>query len=295
MSAMPKTTALFHWFGSNRMLAHAVGEELSGCGYVGVVFAGGLSELLHIDARSLGVNDLHRHSINCARVAADPVLGPKFYRRVRRQPFAGDVLEAAQARCLLREKAQDNAGLFGAVPDPNLFDRFEWAVDYWIAIWMGRGGKAGTDSEFSGGLSVRFNGNGGDSATRYHSAGSSLPAWRSVLRRANFTTLDCFEFLRKIKDEAGNGVYSDAPWPGAGDSYRHKFDEAKQRRLARMLGAYERARVVVRFGDHPLIRELYPEPKWTWRMLSGRNQANDGSSEVLLMNGPSRAAKLDIQ
>jgi hypothetical protein len=51
------------------------------------------------------------------------------------------------------------------------------------------------------------------------------------------------------------------------------------------------ARVVCRFYDHPLVRELYPEQRWTWRHLAGgRKQTNGDAPEVLLLNGPSRVA-----
>lgn len=44
----------------------------------------------------------------------------------------------------------------------------------------------------------------------------------------------------------------------------------------------------MRFYDHPLIREIYPEAQWTWRILKGRDQANNGDKpEVLLINGES--------
>jgi DNA adenine methylase len=45
--------------------------------------------------------------------------------------------------------------------------------------------------------------------------------------------------------------------------------------------------VVVRFGDHPLIRELYPESHWTWVRQTSRAQSNDDVREVLLLNGRS--------
>lgn len=40
----PKVSAIASWFGSNRMLAPRVGEALTGCDWVGIVFAGGMCE-----------------------------------------------------------------------------------------------------------------------------------------------------------------------------------------------------------------------------------------------------------
>jgi hypothetical protein len=47
--------------------------------------------------------------------------------------------------------------------------------------------------------------------------------------------------------------------------------------------------VVCRFYDHPLIHEIYPEGRWTWRRLVGRKQSNAEASELLVINGPSQA------
>lgn len=46
---MAGITALAPWFGSNRMLARYVGEELAGCQWVGVPFAGGMAEIFQIE------------------------------------------------------------------------------------------------------------------------------------------------------------------------------------------------------------------------------------------------------
>lgn len=277
----PKTTALAPWYGSNRMLAHAVGEELAGCRWVGVPFAGGMSELLHIRASVVLVNDLHSHVINLARVAADPVYGPRLYRRLRRLPFHPATLAAAQDWC----NSHDAAGLSDTpVGDGHLAA----AEAYYVAAWMGRSAKAGTDGEFSGQLAKRWDGNGGGSAVRYCSSVASLPAWRRILRRCEFTVMDGFTFLAKCRDAARHGVYCDPPFPGPGDKYRHKFTPEHHNRLAATLAAYRDTRVVCRFYDHAAIRELYPEPHWTWRRLAGRTQANADAPEVLVINGPSR-------
>ncbi len=42
--------------------------------------------------------------------------------------------------------------------------------------------------------------------------------------------------------------------------------------------------------DHPLIRTLYAEPEWTWRIIGGRTQANAEAPEVLLVNEPAHGA-----
>jgi hypothetical protein len=65
--------------------------------------------------------------------------------------------------------------------------------------------------------------------------------------------------------------------------------------LAGVLASFERARVVCRFYDHPLIRELYPrELGWVWRRFTGRKQSNAQAPEVLILNGPSRETPKDL-
>lgn len=281
-----KTTALAGWYGSNRMLAANVGAELSGCEYVAVPFTGGMSELAHIHARTVQVNDLHRHVINLASVAAHPVLGPKLYRRLRRLAFHPDVLAEAQRICKVREVGHEGLMVifdgqsWSAQVPPDL----EWAVDYFVASWMGRGGNAGTDGEFTGAISTRWNANGGDSATRFRSAASGLPQWRRILRHCNFSHMDAFAFLARVKDAEGHGLYVDAPWPDAGDFYKHKFPPEDQSRLSAVLGAYRKTKVVIRFGVHPLIEKLYPRDKWRWREQTSRAQSNGDVREALIVS-----------
>lgn len=80
---IPKVTALAPWFGSNRTLAPQVGELLNGCRWVGVPFAGSMTELIYIDAPTLVVSDLHRHVINLATVAADEGANRELRRRLK--------------------------------------------------------------------------------------------------------------------------------------------------------------------------------------------------------------------
>lgn len=270
--------ALAPWFGGSRFLAPEVGKLLAGCRWVGVPFAGGMPELRHIDAPTIVVSDVHRHIINLAWCLADPRIGPILYRQLRRLPFHPEVLSDAQEWLKIQEPP-------GRMPDR------EAAFRYFVAVWMGRSGKAGGVDEFNGGLPVRWNANGGDSNTRYRSAVSSIYSWRRILARVNLVVQDCFEFLGNVQDEVGHGIYCDPPFPDCGVKYRHSFTHDQHRDLARALAGFHRARVVCRFYDHPLIRELYAPEKWTWQHFTGRKQSNADAPEVLLLNGPSYAAR----
>jgi DNA adenine methylase len=272
-----KTTALAPWFGSNRMLAEEVGKLLRGCKWVGVPFAGGMSELVHIKATTIVVSDLHRHVINLAMVVADPELRPKLIASATDQAFHPDALAKAQGKCKVAEHEHWISS----------HGNLEWAVNYFIAVWQGRSAKAGTKDEFKGGLPVRWSASGGDSNTRYRSAIASLDAWGVIMRSCNFVVQDVFEFLGNVKDLQGHGLYLDPPFPGPGDDYKHKFTEAQHVKLASRLAEFKSTRVVCRFYDHSLIRELYPEGKWRWhRLAGGRTQANKEAPEVLIVNQP---------
>lgn len=293
MSTM-KTTAVAPWFGSNRMLAANVGALMGKREWIGVPFAGGMCEIPHLQARTINANDLHRHVINLARVMADPIMGPDLYRRLRRLVLHPDFVIVAQERCAMREQESKPAtGLFASgerdrVRDDDTAPDAIWALDYFVSAWFSRSHSAGSSDEFSNGMSVRWNASGGDSARRVQSAISSIPAWRRALRGVTFTTMDAIEFLAKCKDEPTHGVYCDPPFPGPGDRYKHNIDVAYQRRLAARVSEFKAARVVMRFYDHPLIRELYPESIWQWHTFTGRTQANKDAPELLLTNSSSK-------
>lgn len=273
-----KTTALAPWFGSNRMLSPLVGQELRGCKWVGVPFAGGMSELAHIKASTIVVSDLHRHVINLALCVQCPERRKQLVERLDAAPFHPDMLAKAQEIC---RKVEANLP-----PSFEITGGTDWAFNYFVACWMGRSHKCGIDDEFNGGLSTRWNANGGDSNKRYRSAVESLEAWGEVMRRCNFSVLDCFDFLGRCEEKQSHGIYCDPPFIGPGDRYKHQFTEEQHCRLAHSLASFTVTRVVCRFYDHPLIRKLYPEGRWTWNLLKGRTQANGGAPEVLLTNGP---------
>lgn len=157
-----------------------------------------------------------------------------------------------------------------------------YRYQYFVACWMGRSHKSGMDDEFNGGLSFRWNSNGGDSVVRYRNAAHSMLSFRRIAARCQFSVADAFTVIDRCEDKLGHGIYCDAPWPEDGDRYRHSFSEDHQRRLAASLSRFTETRVVIRYGDHELIRELYPESRWNWQMIEGRTQANSAKAEVLI-------------
>lgn len=268
-----KVTALVPWYGSNRTLAENVGAALAGCEWVAVPFAGGMCELGHITARTMVVSDAHRHVINLAKVLTHWKDGAKLIRFLRRRLFHEDTLADCQRMCAAIESR-------GFITNGDLI---EWAASYFVVAWMGRNGTAGTPGEFKAGLSVRWDAGGGDSAVRFRSAVEALRDWRAIFPRCTFLVRDVFDLLRDVQDEPGHGVYCDPPFPGPGDKYTHPFGKEKQARLADELASFKASRVVCRFYDHPLIRELYSESEWKWHRFEGRKQSNEVGPEVLLV------------
>lgn len=267
------------------MLSRHVGEELNGCSWVGIPFAGGMSELQHITARTILVSDLHRHVIN---LAMEITRGTNIARSLSAIPFHPDSLLVAQEFCNKVEVYEEQIRTEA--------DREYWAMNYFICCWMGRSGKAGTTDEFKGGPAIRWNAGGGDSNVRYRSAIRGLVEWRRIMQRCTFETMDVFEFLARCIDQLGHGLYLDSPFPGVGRKYRFnagKTDVSEREwhtRLRDALLRFTNTRVVLRFYDHELIRELYMgglDSPWHWRYLTGRDQANNDKSEVLIMNQPS--------
>jgi site-specific DNA-adenine methylase len=294
---MITTNAIANWYGSNRMLASTVGAQLGKCEWVGIPFCGGCPEIPFIQCRSGIASDLHRHLVNLARVIREPLLKDGLSARLAATLFHEDELKRAQHRCRTIESLVDpGPGLFG-FPTPAPGDWSPWfrdgdvdcAYEYFLCTWMTAGGRSGTAGEFNQSMSVRWNANGGDSCRRFRSAAESLDGWCRALANWNFVCRDAFDFLDDCKDESGHGIYVDAPWPEDGDGYKHPFDTRAQRALAKRLATFKSARLVIRFGDHPLIRELYSEDKWNWIRQTSRAQSNDKVNEVLILNGDSFA------
>ncbi len=272
---VPKIAAIAPWYGSNRSLAHKVGDLLAGCKHVTVPFAGGMCELPYITANIVVVSDLHRHVINLARVIQQH--REKLQQTIEDTAFHPNQLVLSQNNCRRIESSKN--------PPDDESACFWWAFDYFCCVWMSRSATAGTDSEFNGAISTRWIASGGDSVVRFRNAGESLTAWQEVMRRCSFVCMDFFDLIEKVADLPENGLYNDSPFPGPGDNYKHKFGEPELRRMAARLAKFEKLRIVTRYYDHPLIRELYPEDRWTWHRLDGgKTQKNKEAPEVLLVN-----------
>lgn len=272
-------TTLVPWYGSARLLAQRVGEQLRGCNWVGIPFAGGLCEVLELSARTIVVNDLHRHLINLSEYISDPGRCGSLRRELEATLFHPDALAAAQQVCRHFESTEPTSQV----------QRREWASAYFCCCWMTRSGSAGTSSEFTGKLCLRWESGGGDSNVRFRSAVESLELFQQAMcERCTFSMLDAFAFLDMCKDRAGHGIYCDPPFLTAGLKYTHSpakgTEEEWHRSLQHRLTQFQHARIVVRAYEHPLVREMYqPADGWSFVELVGRKQTNAAAPELLMV------------
>jgi DNA adenine methylase len=276
-----KITAIAPWYGSKRSMAAEIIAELGPHTVFCDPFCGGMSVLMaKKPCRVEIVNDLHGDVINMALCIQDPKLGPRFYRRARRLIVADEQLLEADSAIRYDEPA-------------TMLD-VDRALNFFASAWMGRNGEVGIKkSERGRKLAVRWNDNGGDPATRYSSAVSSIPAWRRRLAGVTILRRDAFEVLESIGDEDGCAIYIDPPYLHKSDQYLHDFAADDHRRLALSLARFKRARVVVSYYAHPLLAALYPG----WTILDKSRTKAMGSlamkigdvkkvaPEVLLING----------
>ncbi|MEM1225869.1 MAG: hypothetical protein AAGJ40_09230 [Planctomycetota bacterium] len=106
------------------------------------------------------------------------------------------------------------------------------------------------------------------------------------IERCSYVSSEDFrEVYANVKDRPKNGVYIDYVWPGVGVTYSEDGNGSEQdhRDLAALNSSFEQTKVVVRYNDHELIRELYPEADWSWYRTSTRNQAGSKINEVLIV------------
>lgn len=282
MTAGMKIKALAPWFGGKRSMAPAIVRELGEHRSYWEPFCGSMAVLLAKPPASMEtVNDLHRDLTNLARVIQHRTLGPKLYRHLRRVLMGRDLFTEA------RETLAKNC------PDTPCVDR---AAAYFVASWQGRNGMSGTASSNTG-YSARYTHNGGHAARRWASAVDSIPAWRRRMREVQIERGDAFEMLARVGDQDGAVIYCDSPYVVKGAKYVHDFTDTDHARLAELLKRFNRARVVVSYYDHPLVRELYDG--WTFvdhtrtkaLVSQGKRDAGNDTKapEVLIINGPSYA------
>lgn len=271
---MMKTKSALSYFGSDAMVAQRLAALLEDCKHVTIPFVGGASILPHLKARAIVANDLHAAALNFYRVLSGEY------------GTASAIALIQQCRQTLShptnlEKAKSIGPSHGVVLNA-------WA--FWTLCWLGRKGKGGT--KHMGGMpSVRWTGKGGTNATRVQAAAADLEEWAEHFKRCEWEQICFRDLLPKVADDEDCGIYCDPPWVGAGRNYLYSFSEQDHRDLAELLRRFEKTVIVVRYGDDPLIRELYPKSSWTWVGAESRTQANKMQGEVWI----TRRANVDSE
>lgn len=269
MTQAMKTKSALSYFGSDSEVAAQLAKYLDRCNHVTIPFVGGASILPHLTARAIVANDLHALAINFYRVMSG-----------RHGDVEKQIAINACQHTLSHPDDMERAKSIASAPQDYHFGEVAWA--YWAICWIGRKGKGGTKHQ--GGLpSVRRTATGGTNASRIQAAASDLVAWAGHYERCEWTQVDFRECLKEVVDRPKCGAYIDAPWVGAGRNYLHNFTPADHRDLAKACDRFQNATVVIRYGDDPMIRELYPADRWTWIDASSRTQANKERPEVWIV------------
>jgi len=281
----PPLTAIAPWYGGKRNLASKIVREFGPHRAYWEPFVGSCAVLFakpRIPFET--VNDLHGHLVTLAMVLASPRWQDLCAAALRTLPTE-PLYE--HHRAALRQPFDPPASP-GAVTGADV----ERALAYLVTSWQGLNGTAGTN-RYNQHWSVRWTASGG--RWGWAAVPESIPWWHERLRTVAVLRRDAFEVLSRIADESGTVVYCDPPYFTKGDKYLHDFDPSDHERLARALGRFTKARVLVSYYDHPEIRRLYDG--WALRRFRGRKNlahcAKRGdprgpvaAPEILLINGP---------
>lgn len=268
-----KTASPLSYFGSDAKVANRIGGYFDSCSHVTIACVGGASILPHLGATRIVCNDTNEFAINFYECVAG-------LHGERTKLDLIDCCENTLSHPAHLKKAADRLTSVLAIDQA-------WA--YWALCWLGRGGQGGTkkiaDQKKT---SFRMTPSGGSNASRLRSAAEDLTEWAKHFERCEFSCLDICELLPKVKFGNSNcGLYIDLPWIEEGDAYLEACDEQTHRDVSSVL--FERsqsdgARILARYGDHSLIRELYRDADWTITPIESRNQGNNAVKEIWITN-----------
>lgn len=294
-----KLTAILPWFGSKRTMGQDIATEVGQPSAYFSLCCGSMADLFAKEPSSHEtLVDMHGHLMNLGRVLQEDAMAPKLYARLQRTLCGETIFE--RSRLFYRDHPTiDDADV------PNL----DCAYHFFLVSWMGRNGVAGTERKDYQ-MAVRWTPGGGAGGKRFESATESIPWWHQRLRRCLLLRRDIFEVLPKIDDKSNVAMYVDPTYlreTRGGAKYEHEFrdftgtdreNEDDHARLAEALGRFRHARAVVSYYRHPRLERLYPG--WTNRDMTRqknlhvqnhRGAGKQDAPEVLLINGPSYAAK----
>jgi site-specific DNA-adenine methylase len=262
-----KTKSALSYFGSDSEVAPQLGAMFDNCKHVTIAMVGGASIIPYLKARAIVANDLHDLAIN-------------FYR-VLSGWYGDDMRQQVIHRCHHTLSHPSDIEIAQETIRLKVHDHVEKAWAFWALCWIGRKGKGGTKNQ--GGMpSVRRTPTGGTNASRVRAAAEDLPAWAKHFERCEWESCCFRELLPKVADNETCGIYCDPPWVDAGKLYLYPFVERDHRDMRQLLGRFALTTVVVRYGDAPLIRELYAD--WHIIEAESRDQCNAVKGELWITN-----------
>ncbi len=262
-----RTKSALSWFGSDSQVAERLGAMLDHCSHVTIPFLGGAAMLPHLKAGTIAANDKHALAIN-------------FYRHASGSKGAGSQKRLI-ARCQTTLSHPAELALASEWMSQKYRGTSKQAWAFWAMCWIGRKGKGGT-RDIGGKASVRRTTRGGNNASRLRSVIEDLPRWVKQFERCEWESVCFRDLLPKVVDCKKNGIYGDPPWVGAGKRFIHPFAEEDHVDLAAALHRFQHTTVVVRYGDDPLIRDLYRD--WEIIKASSKTQSGGSTPEIWLRN-----------
>ena len=275
--------AIAPWFGSKRTLSPKIITALGKHSSYWEPFCGSMAVLLAKPPSSFElVNDLHGDLINLALVIQNEELATQLYSIASRTLCHEEILQESRQRLQGMNPPNETA--------PDVYR----AAAYLIISWLGMNGIAGTEGcEFRGAFAVRWNNNGGNSATRWRSVTESIPDWHHRLRNVQIIRRDGFAVLESIKDADGAVIYVDPPYITKSAKYLYDFNSDDHTRLSQLLNTrFKKARVVVSYYAHEQLVEYYQPHLWSMidctsdkKMTHTTDKKEKSESpEVLLVN-----------
>jgi len=262
-----KTKSSLPVFGSDAGVAEYLASILDHCRHVTILFAGSMSILPYISASHVVAADLNLYAINYY----------KCLKGVKGEKIQKDLIDLCNLTLAHPHEIETARSLL-ANPDAGPL-LHAWA--YWAQCWLCRKGTGGTKSEDTAKMSLRRTAVGGSNASRLRSAISDLNEWANEFKRCEFECADFMATLAKVADKPKIGIYSDYVWLGAGDKYKHNAKNRDAERnvdsheeLRDGLAKFEQTSILVRYDDHPRVRELYSGDNWLITEGTSRTQAN---------------------
>lgn len=229
-----KINALAPWAGSKRQFAHIIAELAGKRRMWYEMFAGGVSLIWAqpiCDVEMLC--DLNDEIITVAHTL---------------QNRPNEVL------LLLRDMSFSRETFDLAVANKtNMHDTASWTANRLAAWWMGLNGLAGTEEKPVFG--TRKTKTGGSPITRWNSFRESLPEMIERMKHCAFLHRDFRN--TELPDEKGVVIYADPPYVRKSFRYLKDFSYMDHHLLADKLNKIQRSKVIVSYGDDPLVDKLY--------------------------------------